>query len=195
MNEQENREEIFLDLPRLLGILLKNGKKLLAAALAGTILTLAAVFFLVTPRYQSTVTMYVSNGVYFEDMASSFSVILKTREMLLQLIQHTESSRTHEQLQGMIGVLAVENTDFFRVVVSSPDPYEAKSLAQAIGELLPERVEKIMVGTTVTVVDKAVLASQPSIPHYPSTALLGCCIGLGVAVCLILVRELLRQQE
>ena len=61
-------------------------------------------------------------------------------------------------------------------------------LANAIGELLPEQVARIMEGTTVKAVGEAIPALYPSVPNYPNSALLGCALGVLAVLGWVLLR-------
>lgn len=179
-----------IDLGKLLLVLLKRSWILFLAAILGACVALVGTFYLVTPKYQSTVTLYVSNTLYAEDLADSFSVIVKMRGTLLDVIKHSQTGRGHQELREMVSVASVNGTDFFELTVSGPDPYEAERLANAMGEILPEKITQIMDGLPVKAVDEAIVAAGPSSPSYFSNALLGAVIGLTLSMGAVLLWEL-----
>jgi len=185
--------ETELDLGKLLRILWKRLGLLVLAAMAGAALSLGVSRFLVTPQYQSTVVLYVIETRSGKDLADSFDVIVKMRESLMEVILKTELSCNHDQLRKQIGVVAVKETDFFEVSVTAPDPHEAHRIAAAIGEILPQQVERIMEGTLVKVVGESIPAQKPSIPDYRSNAFLGAALGLLLSALWVLGRELLME--
>lgn len=184
-----------LNLERLLSILMKKSWLILLAGIMGACIALVGTFYLVIPQYRSTVTLYVTNTHYAEDLEDSFSVIVKMRGTLLDVIKFTGTDRGHQELREMIDVVSVNGTDFFELTVSCPDPYEAERFANAIGELLPEKVSQIMDGLPMKMVDEAVIAAGPSSPDYPSCAFLGAAIGITIATCAVLLWDFLMERK
>ena len=175
-----------MDLGLLISVLRKQLWLLLLAAVFGAAASLVGTLLLVTPQYPSTVTLYVNETQSAKDLADSFEVIVKMRESLMEVIREAQLNTNHGQLQKQITVKQMLETDFFQVTVSGPDPYESQRVAEAIGQILPGQVERIMEGTRVKVVGQAIAAARPSSPGYPNNALLGALLGLLAALGMIL---------
>ncbi len=174
----EEREEFLIDLGGLLKVLFQKSGILALSALLGALAVLVGTFLLAAPQYQSTVMIYVNTTQSAKDLADSFDVIVKMRETLMEVIRQTEIDTNHDALQKRIEVVSVKQTDFFQITVSGPDPYESQRIAEAIGQLLPDRVAQIMEGTSVKVVGQPIPAARPSSPSYPNSALAGGAMGL-----------------
>ena len=84
----------------------------------------------------------------------------------------------------MIASEAVNETEIFKVTVTSTDPQEAERLANAIAYILPKRIGTIIDGTSAKVVESAIVPFTPSSPSYPKNTiigfLLGCLLSVGV---------------
>ncbi|MBQ7000955.1 MAG: hypothetical protein IJN67_07920 [Oscillospiraceae bacterium] len=186
MNPKGKMQE--LDLWLLLAAVRKKLWAILAAGLAGALAALLLTWLLVTPQYESQVLMYVQQTQSAKDLADSFEVVVKMRESLMEVIRYTGVPYNHTQLHQRIHVSAVKETDFFQITVSGPDAKETAMLANAIGELLPEQVARIMEGTTVKAVGEAIPALYPSVPNYPNSALLGYALGVLAVLGWVLLR-------
>ena len=184
-----------VDLQLLLRALLKKCWVVALAAIMGACAALVGTFYLMQPQYESSVILYVDNNVYAEELEESFSVIVKMRETLLELIRQTDSHRSHVDLRERITVRELEGTDFFEITVSCPDPYEAERLANGIGAVLPGRITEIMEEFNTKVVDEAVIAAGPSSPSYPSNAFLGGATGILLSVGAIVLGELFGKRK
>ncbi len=170
----------------LVRTLLGRAWAILLAVLLGAGGTVLGTWQLVTPQYESSVTLYVIQTYSNKNLADSFSVIVTMRESLMEVIGHTGMNTSHLQLEKQIRVEQQMDTDFLEVIVTSPDPEEAVMLANAIGSLLPQQVAQIMEGTSVKLVGEAIPALEPSWPSYSNAAFLGGALGgmLAVAVAL-----------
>lgn len=192
MNPKETLQEI--DLWLLLGQVRKKLWAILAAGIAGALAALLLTWLVVTPQYESQVLMYVQQTQSAKDLADSFEVVVKMRESLMEVISYTGVHYNHTQLQQRITVSSVKETDFFEITVSGADAKETAMLANAIGELLPGQVARIMEGTTVKAVGEAIPALTPSVPNYPSSGLLGGALGILAVLGWILFRVFFPKQ-
>lgn len=185
MNHSEKGLEV--DLGKLLALLRKKWHLLFLGGLLGILLSLGLTKLLITPQYQSSVTLYVQQTQSSKDLADSFEVIVKMRESLMDVVDYTGMGYNHVQLQKQISVRSVNETDFFQVTVSAATPQEAAMIANSIGLILPRQIGEIMDGTTVKMVSEAIPALKPAIPNYPNTALLGFASGLLIGLGAVLI--------
>ncbi|MBR6529106.1 MAG: polysaccharide biosynthesis tyrosine autokinase [Firmicutes bacterium] len=211
----EKNEELEIDLQRLFGALLKRAWMIVAATLICGLVSLGVTQFLITPMYESTAMFYVNNGSLSvggtslslsssdisvsKSLVDSYIVILKTRETLNDVADYAEIDRSYAELKEMISASAVNDTEIFKVVVTSEDPEEAEKLADAISYLLPKRIANIVEGTSAQIVDHAVLPSAPSSPNVLKNTVLGAMIGFILSIGAIAIFEifntLIRSEE
>lgn len=204
-----NNEELEIDLQQLIGALMKKAWLIGIVAVICAVLAFVGTFLFITPKYQSTAKFYVNNSslssfseaalssITSADISASrglvktYIVILNTRETLNDVIDYSGVDRTYGQLKSMITAEAVDSTEIFQVVVTSPDPQEAEKIANAIGYILPNRIKEIIDGTSAKVVESAVVAASPSSPSYTKNTMLGFIIGLVLSAGLVVLQELL----
>ena len=199
-------EEIEIDLSRLLGAVLNKAWLVMIVAIVCAMVAFLGTFFFITPQYESSAMFYVNNNALSvgstslslssSDISASrglvktYIVILDTRETLLDVIDYAGVDRTYSQVKSMIEAEAVDDTEVFKVVVTSSDPQEAEKIANAIAYILPKRISSIVEGTSAKVVDAAVVATRPSSPNYSRNTLIGFAVGLLLTVMMIAMREL-----
>ena len=161
--------------------------------------------FLITPLYQASAMMYVNNSsinvgstqVDLSDLSAAQSlvetyiVILKTRGTLEQVIEQENLSYDYETLSDMIEAGAVNSTE---IQVTSADPEEAERIANCIAELLPGRISEIVEGSSVKIVDYAIVPSHKSSPSISRYTLLGLLLGAVVSCGIIVLMELFDEQ-
>ena len=202
----EKNEELEIDLQRLFGALLQRAWMIAAAAVICALLALGITAFLITPQYESTAMFYVNNGSLSvggaslnlsssdlsvsKSLVDSYIVILRTRETLNDVADYAEVDRSFGELKEMIHASAVNSTEIFEVVVTSPDPEEAEKIADAISYILPKRISNIVEGTSAQIVDHAVLPSKPSSPNTMKNTMLGFILGLMASVGAICIYEI-----
>jgi capsular exopolysaccharide synthesis family protein len=202
----EQNDGMEIDLKRLMDAVLGKAWLIGIVSLLMAVLTFVGTFLFVTPLYQSAAMFYVNNSdisvgnttlsLTSSDISASrglvdtYIVILGTRETLLDVIDYAEADLSYTKLKNMIQAEAVDDTEVFRVTITSPDPAQAEQLANAVAYILPKRISNIIEGTSAKVVDAAVIASRPSSPNYTKNTLLGFLIGLVLSVGIVVLRTL-----
>ena len=205
-NTQISNEEFEIDLGRVLRVVWSKIWLVILVSVLCAIMMFTVTHFLITPQYESTAMFYVNNSSLSvgdtsfsissgdlstsRNLVDSYIVILNTRETFNEVIDYTDSTRTYSELKDMISASAVNETEIFKVTVTSPDPMEAERLANAIAQVLPDRIDTIIDGTSAKIVDSAIAASKPSSPSYTKNTLIGFLLGFMMTVGMIVVREI-----
>ncbi len=206
INARSDVKEI--DIFKLLGAFLKNIWIIILVSLLCAAIAFAYAYFLITPTYQSSAMMYVNNGSLSvgstsfnlsdlnasKNLVETYIVILKTRQTLEAVAERAEIDLSYKKLNAMVSASAVNSTEVFRVTVTDTDPERAALIANSIAEVLPERVENIIGGSSVKVVDSAVVPSGKSAPSLPKYTMVGFVIGLLASMAVIVVIQLLDDQ-
>ena len=199
-----------IDLLHLAQVLWRN---ILAIVLAGLIFGAAAFVgtkVFVTPLYNSRALLYVNNSNLSlggskvsistaeisaaKSLVDTYTVILKTRMTLDEVIAQSGVSYTYEQLKDMISAASVNGTEVFYVDVTSPDPAEAELLANTIALVIPDKIASIVDGSSVRIVDYAVRPARQTSPNCTKNAVLGAMLGVVLTCGLLIVLDLLDEQ-
>ena len=176
-------EEDTIDLLELAKALWKN---ILAIALVAVIVGAGAfgyTAFLVEPTYQATASLYVNNSS-FSLGATNFSIstaelsasnslvsvylyILKSRTTMEDVIKEANLTYTPEELSKMVF-----------------------AKADTIAKLLPDRIAEIVDGSSVRIVDYAIIPSHRSGPSMVKNTAMGILAGGFLAAAVVVVRFL-----
>ena len=204
-NNKDNKLNYAIDVLHILGTLLRRAWIiLLVSVLSGAISLLVTVFF-ITPKYSSSIMLYVNNtkadtqnsSISSSELSAalqlvdSYIVILESRTTLDKVITMTDVPYSYSELKGMITAEAVNATEIFRVTVTSTDPEEAKLLADAIAMVLPDRVASIMDGSSMRIVDGTSLTAKKVSPNLVQNTLIGLLVGFLVTCAIFVVTAIL----
>ena len=199
-------EEDTVDLLELAKALWKN---ILAIALVAVIFGSAAfgyTAFLVKPVYKATASLYVNNSS-FSLGATNFSIstselsasnslvsvyiyILNSRTTMEDVIREAGLTYTPEKLSKMVSAKSVNATGAIEVTVTSTSPSEAELIANTIAKLLPDRIAEIVDGSSVRIVDYAIIPSHRSGPSMVKNTAIGILAGGLLAAAVVVVRFL-----
>ena len=200
-------EEDTIDLLELAKALWKN---ILAIALVAVIVGAGAfgyTAFLVEPTYQATASLYVNNSS-FSLGATNFSIstaelsasnslvsvyiyILNSRTTMEDVIKEANLTYTPEDLSEMVSAKGINSTGAFEVTVTSTSPSEAELIANTIAKLLPDRIAEIVDGSSVRIVDYAIIPSHRSGPSMVKNTAMGILAGGFLAAAVVVVRFLM----
>lgn len=195
--EEKNTEHPGVNITRFIDALIRKVWLIGIVGAGSAVLAFIWTFFYVTPMYESSAMFYVDNcspsavhtsaSVSSGDITASRSLvkscitILKTGETLDAVINCADVDITHTRMKEMITAEAVDNTEFFRVTVTGPDPMEAERIAEAIAHVLPGRISCVMDGTSAKIVDSPQIPTAASSPNYRETVAAGFLAGLLIA--------------
>ena len=199
-----------IDLLKLLTVLWKKAWIIVAAAIAGGALFFVYTFFFITPMYQSSALLYVNNNSLdigstklsitsgdinaSNSLIDTYIVILKSRTTLERVIEEGELPYSYEQLRSEVTGSSEGNTPVFKITVSDPDPKMAAFICNRIVEVMVDErsgISGIVEGSSVNVIDYAVIARSPSSPSYLKNTAIGMLIGFVISCGFIILRSLM----
>ena len=205
------QKDFEIDLFKLVRVLFTKSLVIILVALLVGSLVFVATFFLITPTYQATASIYVNNSSVSlgatrltisnselnasNNLVSTYIYILQSRTTLEDVIEQAALPYTFKELGKMIKATAVPNTAAFDVTVTSTSPTEAELIANSIAKALPERISEIVDGSNVKIIDYAIVPADRSAPSYTKNTLIGCIIGAFLAVMIITIRFLIAEQN
>ena len=91
----------------------------------------------------------------------------------------------------MISAESFNETEVFSVTITSPDPYEAEHIANTLAKVLPEKIAGVVEGSSVRIVDYAVVPSQKVSPNLQMYALIGLLLGMLLSGTVIVILEIM----
>lgn len=206
-NKQDEQE---IDLLKLLRVLWSRFWIIAAAAFVGGVAFFLFTFFLITPKYQSSALLYVNNNslnigstklnISSGDISASSSlidtycVILKSRTTLEQAIKDADLPYTYEKLKDKVAGTAEGQTPVFKITVTDPNPEMAAKICNTIVEIMIDPnsgISGIVEGSSVKVIDYAVVAVKKSSPSYTKNTAIGMILGFVIASGIIILFSLM----
>ena len=192
----------------IITIILKRLWLILVLALVGGIIGFSYSQYVLPKKYTSKITLYVYNdkdsqasqAMNINDLnlsarlVDTYMVILKSDTVL-----ETVSSKISKlglnysvtEIRSMITADVVDETEVFEVKISAGNPEDAKIIADAIEQVAPAEIIRVVRAGAVETVDKATLPTTHSSPNIPQNTIIGIVIGIVLACGLAFVFELM----
>ena len=210
MNRTQS-DEYEIDLFQLFQALWKKALVIILVAVLMAAAVFAYTLFFISPAYDATASIYVNNSS-FSFGSTSFSIsaselnasnslvntyiyILQSRTTMEDVIAKAELPYSYEQLSRMVTTKSVTGTAAFDVTVRSASPIEAEHIANVIAQVLPDRIAEIVDGSSVRIVDYAIVPAHRAAPSYTKNTVIGFLIGAVLAAGLVIVRFIINEQN
>lgn len=164
----------------------------LCAAVAG-----AYVYFLATPIYEATSKIYIvgsETAISLSDLqigsnlAADYQEVFKNWHVHELVEQRMGLDYTYTELAGMLSVTNPTNTHVLYITAKSPDPEEAKMLADTYANVAREFIAAKMDIREPNIFEEAMLPNKPVSPRKTRTIAIGFLLGMIAAMAVVTVR-------
>ena len=122
-----------------------------------------------------------------KNLVDTYSEIIKSRKVLTPVIKNLDLDYSYAELKNTVSVSSVTNTEIIRVSVSNKDPEKSKEIANEIGKVFSEEIQKIYKLNNVSIVDKAIVATSPYNINYFKDNVIYLAIGLVLSCGLVFI--------
>lgn len=164
-------------------------------------------YLYVSPKYKAYTTLLLASSSEDNDntnktvtttdislnnnLVSTYSVLIKSKPVLREVINKLRINETEEDLKNNITVSAEKNTQIIKIEVANSSPYNAKIIANEIAKSFAVQVEEIYNINNVHVIEEAEEPTSPyNINHVKDIAMFAF-IGLVVACIYVLIANML----
>ncbi len=195
-----------INLRQLTDLLLRKIGLIIAITLLAGILAFVYSEIMISPEYESSVTMYVNNEsestmqkTLGSDIQASqmlvdtYIVIIKSdtvlNEVSKKLTEKELYGYTAEGLRNGITANAVDATEIFEVKVKSEDPKHAYIIANVIADVAPDIIKDFVEASSVKIIDYALIGEKVS-PNVQRNMILGLLIGFFLSCLFVILREI-----
>ena len=195
------QDEDTIDLLELALGLLEHWKLIAVTAVTGAVLMALYTFFLVTPMYKATATIYVvsrnDSVLNFSDLqvgselTSDYIKVFEMWEVHEKVISNLDLDYTYTNMASMLSVTNTSDTRMLDITVTNPDPEEAAAIANEYADVGAKYIWEKMKTDEPTLMSSARVPENPFSPNKAKNILLGFVVGFVLACGVVVVRILL----
>ena len=194
---QDNTVEI--DLVALFFRYLEKVHWILLTALLGAVIAGVIVYFAVTPLYEATSKIYIvgsdttislSDLQIGSNLAADYQEVFKNWHVHELVDKRLDLDYSYSKLAGMVRVTNPANTHVLYVTVKSPDPQEAKLVADTYAQVAREFIAAKMDMREPNIFEEAKLPTSPVSPNKTRDIIIGFLIGALLAMAVITIKFL-----
>ncbi len=188
-----------IDLVALFTRYLEKIHWILLLAVVGAVIAGVIVFTLITPIYQATSKIYIvgsdttislSDLQIGSNLAADYQEVFKNWHVHELVDKRLNLNYSYSKLASMISVSNPSNTHVLYVSVKSPDPEEAKKIADTYAQVAREFIAAKMDMREPNIFEEAKLPSVPVSPSKTRDVIIGFMLGALLAMAVITVKFL-----
>ena len=163
-------------------------------------------FFIIKPVYQASTTLIVGkkaseagqSAVQMLDntvlqanlqLAKTYATIAQSRTVEQNVLKALNLPLTVQELDSLITISPVKTTEILEIQVANTDPGLATSIANTMAQEFSKAVIEIKKVDSVSIVDTAVIPTQPVKPNKTLNVLIAFVVGLMASVGLVFLLE------
>ncbi len=196
-------DEITIDLTELIQAVWSRIYIVIIAGIVCAVAAFVVTEVFITPEYTSETKVYVlsrqsddSNLTYNDiqisnQLVNDYMELVNSRPVLEKTISILNLDMEPEQLSKMVSSQAADDSRILSIYVKSPDPVEAKEIADAIREAVAVQITDIMDAESVNTVEEASLPTSPSSPNVLRNTVFGGAAGVLIAIAIIVLVTIL----
>ena len=197
--DNKKSEDVEIDLTALLYRLLEKAHWILLTALIGAVLAGILVYRIITPVYQATSKIYIvgsdttislSDLQIGSNLAADYQEVFKNWHVHELVDKRLNLDYNYSKLSSMISVSNPANTHVLYVSAKSPDPQEAKMIADAYAQVAREFIATKMDMREPNIFEEAMLPVRPVSPKKVRDIVIGFLLGALIAAAIVTVKFL-----
>lgn len=199
------QEEMSLDLREIFIMFKKRTKLIVAITLATTILSAIISFFILTPVYQSEVSVVIGKNsssemgtsyeynemMMYQKLVKTYAEIAKLDSVAEATIEKANLDMTPEELKETIQVSPQAETQILDITVKSKDSTEAKVIADVFTEEFIRKSKTVIQGGEVTILESAKFPEKPIKPNKKLNVIIAFALGFMVSMVIVFLLEYL----
>ena len=201
------KEYYTIDLLHIFKFLWQKVWMVAIASFLAAVIGFSVAAFLIAPTYSSSVMLYVNNSSFSlgntsfsissseitaaQSLVKTYREILMNRTTLNLVIDKADVSYDYKELFEMLEAEPSNDTEIMRVTVTAEDPKEASKIANCIAEVLPDRINDIIEGATMEVVDYAIPNGDKVAPSVTKYTAVGLILGALLSIIAIVIAAIM----
>lgn len=202
----DENKEIEIDFKRIFEMIKQKLVYIVLITVIGAIVSGCITNFFITPQYTATVKLYAwSNSEHIlspgnnvttgeleasQMLINSYLVTIQSDTFIEKVADQVGGNISVNDIKKMLSCSAIEETNIFRVSITSPNPKQAEEIANIIADVCPDELIRILKVGGVEIVDYAKEPSKPSSPNTKKNILIGAAAGFILSFAFFFIKDI-----
>ena len=192
-----------INLIDLIQSLKKRWKIILVTTLLTTILSALITFFLIKPKYETKVKLFIGKEetaqegynqndiLTYQKLLKTYSEVIKTKDLINVAISKSNANETTGDVLNNLTVVPVLDTQILEIKYKNSSPEISLKLINAITDEFVKQSTDLVPNGNVKVLESASLPEKPVSPNKTINILISFLLGLMVGVGIVFLLEFL----
>lgn len=202
----DENKEIEIDLKKIFEMIKQKLVYIILVTVIGGILSGCITNFFITPQYTASIKLYawsnsanlsnLDNYVSLNDFEASkmlintYLVAIQSDTFIEKVADQVGDNISVNQIKKMLSCSAIEETNAFRISITSADPQQAADIANVVADVCPDELVRILKVGGVEIIDYAKVPSNPSSPNIKRNLLIGAAAGFIISFAFFFIKDL-----
>ncbi len=203
----DENKEIEIDFKKIFEMIKQKLVYIILITVIGAIVSGCVTNFFITPQYTASVKLYAwSNSEHIlstpgnnittneieasQMLINSYLVTIQSDTFLEKVADQVSGNVSVNQIKKMLSCSAIDETNIFRVSITSADPKQAEEIANIIADVCPDELVRILKVGGVEIVDYAKEPTKPSSPNTKKNILIGAAAGFILSFAFFFLKDL-----
>lgn len=179
--------ETEIDLLELFFRLIESWKLICVTAFAGAVIMGVVSFFFITPRYEATSKLYVTNSkdsaINLSDLqigsylTKDYQEVFRTWEVHERVIQNLGLDFTYDELENIVSVSNPSDTRMLYITANTTDPQLSTDIANEYAAVARQYISDKMATEEPNIMSIALKPTKPVSPNKTLNVMLGFVLG------------------
>lgn len=202
MNTSQNQNTYSISLMDLFSLIKRHLVFILIAGMIGGLAAFVTCKLFIQPVYKASAKMIVNvrqdqastvtndQITSSQKLADTYAIIIRSQTVLVPVIEKLELSMTYEDLQKIVSVTSVNDTQVMEVAVQNSDRQLAIRIVNEILNISPAIILDAVEAGSVKMIEYAYSTNMPISPNINLNTILAAFISMFLAIVVILIRFL-----
>lgn len=202
----DENKEIEIDFKKIFEMIKQKLVYIVLITVIGAIASGCITNFFITPQYTASVKLYAwSNGEHIltpgntitqneleasQMLINTYLVTIQSETFIEKVADQVGGDISVNDIKKMLSCSAIEETNIFRISITSPDRKQAAEIANIIADVCPDELVRILKVGGVEIVDYAKEPTQPSSPNTKKNILIGAAAGFIISFAFFFLKDM-----
>lgn len=155
----------------------------------------AAITMIVNTKQDNTTTVTNDNITSAQNLVATYSIIIKSNTVLNKVIDNLNLDMDYEELEDIVNVEAVNDTQIMRIAVRHPDVNTASKIVSQIASVAPEIIVETAEAGSCKVISQVMADEKPVSPNIIRNTALAMVLGLMLSIMLVVLRTIMKEKH
>ena len=203
----DENKEIEIDFKRIFEMIKRKFVYIVLITVIGAVVSGCVTNFFITPQYTASVKLYAwSNSEHIlstpgntittneleasQMLINTYLVTIQSDTFIEKVADQVGGNITVNDIKKMLSCSSIEETNIFKVSITSPNPKQAEEIANIIADVCPDELIRILKVGGVEIVDYAKEPTKPSSPNTKKNILIGAAAGFILSFAFFFLKDM-----